>query len=384
MLLLSRPGVIDALRDFAKFDGDFSLFSKGKWLQDLMEVVVYPLPVQSQAVERAVNTTNRTIVRSAFDSHEVTEAKTAALSNQVRQWTREGGAYHIRDRALAKIKELGEEAAAALAAADVSKKWRDERDGRRQQLVVVRPKKLSDFKSSKDVVRHILRRCAGQAELLGDAEFGRKLLSRERRDAAGESRREIHAAEKAITVEASNGKAKARSARSAAWGAADRATLVPSCKPHVPQSATGILNLDGSGKTEQGARLTKEFVAVQLEARGSTVSRDKHGAPKPKRDDLLKQLKEREGGKSTVPWLGGADGEKLPRAWLGGWAEGPSQLPQTPSPTSVPPTAVNEPAEPLRSRSPSPRRPSTSPIPSPARSPQKKRAKKGHAKEGHD
>ena len=69
---------------------------------------------------------------------------------------------------------------------------------------------LSDFKSSKDVVRHILRRCAGQAELLGDAEFGRKLLSRERRDAAGESRREIHAAEKAITVEASNGKAKAR------------------------------------------------------------------------------------------------------------------------------------------------------------------------------
>lgn len=82
--------------------------------------VVHPLPVQSQAVERSVNTTNRTHVRSADDSHEVTEAKTTALSNQIRDWVREGGARHLRDRALVEVRELGLEAAKAASADGVT------------------------------------------------------------------------------------------------------------------------------------------------------------------------------------------------------------------------------------------------------------------------
>ena len=379
VLLLSRPGVVDALRDYARFEGDFARFPTGEWLRDLMESVVYPLPVQSQAVERSVNTANRTRVRSAVDSHEVTEAKTSALSNQVRQWTREGGARHLRERALAQIRELGKEAAAEAASAGISKKWRNERDSRHQLLVITRPKQLSSYKCGKDVVSHILQRCIGQAMMIGDPDFGKKLLSRERRDAAGESRREIHATEALKKVAGSSIKAKQRAGGSAAWGAADRAALAVSCKPQLPQSATGKLNLDGVGKKEQGTRLTKEFIATQLEVRGVTVARDGKGAAKAKLADLLQQLKDSEGGRSVVSWLGGADGEKLPRPWIGGWTEGPSQLAPTPPPTAVAPPVVDEPVEmpasPPRSRSPSPRRPSTSPIPSPSRHSKKKKAK---------
>ena len=87
-----------------------------------------------------------------------------------------------------------------------------------------------------------------------------------------------------------------------------------------------MLNLAGSGKKEQGVKLTNEFVATQPESRSINMSRHKHGAPKPKLDELLRQLKEFEGGKSLVPWLGGADGESLPRPWIGGWVAGPAQL----------------------------------------------------------
>lgn len=91
--------------------------------------------------------------------------------------------------------------------------------------------------------------------------------------------------------------------------------------PATPKTASGTIDLNGKGKAEAGVKITKAVVAAELEARGQTVLRDKHGEVKAdlQLTVLVQRLITLNGGSSIIQRRAGEDGQKRPVMWKDGW-----------------------------------------------------------------
>jgi uncharacterized membrane protein YgcG len=89
--------------------------------------------------------------------------------------------------------------------------------------------------------------------------------------------------------------------------------------PDVPMAATGCINVLAKTKTEAGAELTKEYLALELERAGGGVQdRDTNGALKLKKQELIDRLVEKKGG-AVFARMADPEGGIRCAEWKGGF-----------------------------------------------------------------
>ena len=88
------------------------------------------------------------------------------------------------------------------------------------------------------------------------------------------------------------------------FGPDERSTLAATERPPLPQTATGMLNLEASTERDLGAKKTKEVLAQELEARELPVVRGaRDRKPTASFTDLCTQLKDYHRGATIIPRL---------------------------------------------------------------------------------
>ena len=217
-----------------------------------------------------------------------------------------------------------------------------------RKLVWKKRTPLATVKNGSTMLSH-LKFARARADKLNDPVYLAKVKKRaQERTDEGLDRKSQSAAQKREVKSRGDAKVKERyeNPRKATFNRA-AAEKRGETAPAVPMTATGTLNLEGKGKKEVGAQLTKELVVRELEARGHALAASERtkgcGEIKTSLGELLKRLIEVEGG-TVIVRLTDAEGDVASASWLGG--SSPAVVPGTPRARGSPDVAAVAPVIP--------------------------------------
>ena len=323
IVLFTREGFVANLREWVRHEGDVTKFPGGLEFREFMRGVIFPMCIHSQAAERGVNASvNTNVAYDTSRSGEVTSAKTSAIF-RFRDQQRQAGAEYFEARKRA-------HAAAAAAEAEYqdeivpsgvySHKWRLLAQQRKVLKVdLVRVSKLRN----KDTTLSLLKSITTTATKCSDPTFARLVadLQRDLTEQGLTRKQSVQRQRGEACKETAEAVAKKRLGRSGGFSISDREEITASSNPKFPQTATGAVNLDGHGKAEAGFKLSKHWLASELTEWGveDLWNQNKPDEVRSKYylGDLIRMLKEKNGGNSIYHPRCGFDGEKKTREWRG-------------------------------------------------------------------
>ena len=260
-----------------------------------LKLRVLPCPTNTHVVERGVQTGGQFVKRYAPHwAEHLRSAMHCARSNAtVPEWTAAFDAFQ-NSRAFEKAAHLRQ---------TTSRRWRSAGDpvkraaaGNMNKFIIAHSVRAVEIRSAA-ITPEMVKASRDRKARLVENGLSREDMVTQRMAMKRDRQEEAHA-------QVMNGPTRVNISKMMMTGSSKRVRfdeqsreqLAAFSRPQVPQTASAMLNLDGTGKNF-GAPRNKETVAQELEARGFTVKRAKKNpcAPNESMGDMIEKLKHCEG-----------------------------------------------------------------------------------------